>query len=557
MAAPGSIRRSDRLSAAGLRAVAANPEADLRGRRLVVGRTPLLVVVPYLGLGDDGSASGRRGVVDGLGLRVRHSDPELHRRLSPEPILERIVFDIAEQFRCESLVDPALSGVIANTTSAFDAWSERSRADRVAETGVGLLVYTITHMIRARLLRQPVAEQVAEIIEVTRGNLARLAGHALGELSATAHSQTEFSVPAKEIAHLVAEMVADADESLEDSPESVRANTLLASLDWDLIEELASAPDPAVSSPAPTGDYAVFTTDYDVEVRAAALYRSESLRSLRAELEQHRADQVVSVTRLTQRLRILFDTWHEQGWLGATEDGALDPTRLAQVVADPTNRLVHRQPRRQPTGDAAVTFLIDTSGSMKAQRYESVAVLTDTLVRALEPAGVVTEVLGFTTGGWAGGRAASDWRSQGSPADPGRLNEVQHIIYKDFGQSWRQARFGIAAMLRTEHYREGIDGEALIWAHNRLAGRQERRRVLVMISDGHPMDAATSNNNRDGFLADHLRSVAAGIESTGQVELGSIGVDEQLDEYITRSVSLDLEGTLTIGSYDVLHRLFG
>ncbi|MEM7321455.1 MAG: cobalt chelatase [Actinomycetota bacterium] len=560
MAAEASSRRTDRLAAAGLRAVAGDPRAELRGKRVTVGDRPVVVVVPYLALTVAGEAvapEDRRGIVDGLGLRVRHSDPELHRRLSPEPLLERIVFDIAEQFRCESLVDPTLTGVVANTTEAFDRWSDQARANRIAETGVGLLVYTITHMLRARLLKRPTTEAVDEIIEGTRANLARLVGHGLGQLTTTAHSQELFAVPAAEIARLLAEMVEDAAEALEDAPEAVTANTLLASLDWDLIEELAAHAEDARDPAEPDADYRVFTTAYDREVSAEALYRAEALRGLRADLEGHRADQAVSVTRLTQRLRALFATWRDDGWLGATEDGVLDPARLAQVVADPTNRLVHRHPRSQPTGDAAVTFLIDTSGSMRAQRYESVAVLVDTLVRSLEAAGVVSEVLGFTTGAWAGGRAAADWRAQGSQANPGRLNEVQHVIYKDFERTWRQARFGIAAMLRTDHYREGIDGEALIWAHRRLVRRPERRRVLVIISDGHPMDAATANNNRDGFLADHLRAVASRIEADGAVALGAIGIDDQLDAYIGASVSLDLDGTLTIGSYDVLHRLFG
>lgn len=559
-AAESSVRRADRLGAAGLRAVAGNPAAEIRGKRLSVGQEPLLVVVPYLGLGQENDARAtehQRGIVDGLGLRVRHSDPELHRRLSPEPLLERIVFDIAEQFRCESLVDQTLTGVVANTTAAFDRWSDQARANRIAETGVGLLVYTITHMLRARLLKRPTTEAVDEIIESTRANLARLVGHGLSELTKTAHSQEQFAVPAAEIARLLAEMVDDATESLDEAPEAVKANALLASLDWDLIEELAAADTDAAQPSQPDADYRVFTTAYDREVVAESLYRAPALRRLRADLETHRADQVVSVTRLTQRLRALFATWRDDGWLGSAEDGALDPARLAQVVADPTNRLIHRRPRLQPTGEAAVTFLIDTSGSMRSQRYESMAVLVDTLVRALEPAGAVTEVLGFTTGAWAGGQAAADWRAQGSPPNPGRLNEVQHVVYKSFDRTWRQSRFGLAAMLRIDHYREGIDGEALIWANRRLLARPERRRVLVMISDGHPMDATTATNNRDGFLADHLRAVAARIEADGLITLGAIGIDDQLDAYVTRSVSLDLDGTLTIGSYDVLHRLFG
>ncbi len=550
--------------------MAREPRAEIRGRRLEVADRPRLVVVPYLaldagpdsgdGLGSPATTGGieqRRGVMDGLGLRVRHSDPDLHQRLSPQPILQRIVFDIAEQFRCEALADPALPGVTTNTAAAFERWSDAARAARVGETGVGLLVFTVTHMLRSRLLRVQTTEAVDDLIEVTRGNLARLIGHAIKELPASIASQPEFAVPAAEIARLVAELVEDASESSDDAPRSVVDNALLIPIDWELLEEIAAGQTAGRSAATPAPGYHVFTAAYDTEMSAVDLYRPAVVRELRRTLDRQIEAQAVSVARLAQRLRRLFPSPSPDGWTGGEEDGVLDPSRLAQLVADPTNRLVHRRERLRPTADAAVTFLIDTSGSMKQQRFETVAVLTDTLVRALEMAGATSEVLGFTTGAWGGGRAMAQWRDQGSPPDPGRLNEVQHIVYKSAESSWRQARLGMAAMLRTDHYREGVDGEAIEWANRRLLQRPERRRALVVVSDGAPMDAATANANRDGFLGDHLRSVATGIERDRLVQLGAVGIDLELDEFITNSVSVDLTGTLTIGSYDILERLFG
>ncbi len=556
-------RRLDRIASAGLRAVAAEPKAEIRGRRLEVADEPYLIVVPYLALVGQAAADGadevpvRRGVMDGLGLRIRHSDRALHYELSPEPILQRIIFDIAEQFRCESLADPALPGVRRNTTAAFEQWSAAAMGARVAETGVGLLVFTITHMLRARMLRAPTSESVDEVIEVTRGNLGRLVGHALKQLPSTAHSQEEYAVPAAEIARLVAEMVEDAETSADQVPESVTNNALLIPIDWDLLEELTADENSDRFATAPDERYHAFSSAYDTIRVGSELYRQEALRNLRTELDGHIAAQAVSVARLAQRLQTLFPVAVPDGWSGGEEDGLLDPARLSQLVADPMNRLIHRRERVRPSSDATVTFLIDTSGSMKAQRYESVAVLVDTLSRALEMAGATSEVLGFTTGAWGGGQVMADWRAAGSPADPGRLNEVQYIVYKHADQRWRQARLGLAAMLRTDHYREGVDGEAIEWAYGRLLQRTERRRALVIISDGAPMDAATASNNRDGFLADHLRSVARRVESDGAVELGAVGIDQQLDDYIANSISLDLTGTLSIGTYDVLHRLFG
>lgn len=565
-----SQRRLDRVASAGLRAVAAEPKAEIRGRRLEVDEAPYLIVVPYLALvgtdpvddpgdvvGDAGEVTVRRGVMDGLGLRIRHSDRELHHELSPRPILQRIIFDIAEQFRCESLADPALPGIGLNTSAAFDRWSGAAMGARVAETGVGLLVFTITHMLRARLLRVPTSESVDEVIEVTRGNLGRLVGHALKQLPSTAHSQRAFAEPAAEIARLVAEMVEDAETSVDEVPESVTNNALLIPIDWDLLDELSADGSSDGLASGPDERYHVFTSAYDTLRTGAELYREPVLRDLRNELDGHVAAQAVSVARLAQRLQTLFPVAVADGWSGGEEDGPLDPTRMAQLVADPLNPLVHRRERFRPISDATITFLIDTSGSMKAQRYESVAVLVDTLARALEMVGATSEVLGFTTGAWGGGEVMADWRAAGSPADPGRLNKVEYVVYKHADQRWRQARLAIAAMLRTDHYREGVDGEAIEWAYGRLLQRSERSKALVIISDGAPMDAATASNNRDGFLSDHLRSVARRIEHDGRVQLGAVGIDQQLDDYIARSISLDLTGTLSIGTYDVLHRLFG
>jgi cobaltochelatase CobT len=232
------------------------------------------------------------------------------------------------------------------------------------------------------------------------------------------------------------------------------------------------------------------------------------------------------------------------------------------VVANPSDTNIHRQPVRRPATDAVVSFLIDTSGSMKAQRYQSVAVLVDTLVRALEMAEVASEVLGFTTASWSGGRSRADWVAAGRPDNPGRLADVAHVVYKSADWSWRQSRLSMAAMLRTDHYREGLDGEALEWAAWRLALRPERRRVLVLVSDGLPMETSTTSANHEGYLTDHLRTVWQRLDQSAvglgpEVELGAITLEHDLSGFVTRSVHLNLTGTLTVGTYDVLNRLLG
>ncbi len=557
MVVSASDRRADRLASAGLRAVSAEPEAELRGARLEVADRPIGIVVPYLAV-DLGSLdlANRRGVVDSLGLRVRHSDRDLHLALSPVEPLERVVFDIAEQFRCEALASPTLVGVQANTRLAFDRWTTAAQAERLTETGVGLLLFTITHMLRYRLLGVATTEDVDDLIETTRGNLSRLVGHALRPLRSLVADQEAYAEPAAEIARLIAEMAGDASELLGGDEVEEDRHRLLVPLDWDTLDQEIASTSSERAAARPESDYAVFTDAYDIEVTGASLYRAPMLRQLRSDVEDLRAAQAVSVARVAQRLRSLFVAWQPEGWHGGHDDGALDPARLAHIVANPGDTHIYRQPVQRPSADAVVSLLIDTSGSMKVQRHESVTVLVDTLVRALDMGGVASEVLGFTTAAWAGGRARSDWQAAGRPDEPGRVAEVAHIVYKSADQTWRQARFSLAAMLRTDHYREGLDGEAVAWAAQRLVVRPESRKMLVLISDGLPMETTTADLNRDGLLLDHLRSVWSDAEASG-LELGAISLDHDLGAIVTPSVTIDLTGTLTVGTYDVLTQLFG
>jgi cobaltochelatase CobT len=567
-------RRVEQLGGVGLRAVSGRSEADLRAGRVVIDHRLLPVAVPYLVVDLDRlSDRERRGVTDALALRVANSDRELHRELAPEPLLERVVFDIAEQFRCESLASDGLAGVGPNLSAAFDRWVDQAVAEHIADTGVGLLVFTVTHMMRYRLLGRPSSEAVDEVIETTRGNLARLVGHALRELSVNADDQRAFAEPAREIARLVAEMAADGDESDaaadDDGAEEVTRHRLLLPIDWDGIDQvLAEAAGGGDATVEPVGDYQVFTTAYDRVRSGSDLYRPEVLRTLRTELDRSAAAQAVSVPRLAQRLQRLFASYRVDGWSGGQEHGELDPARLSRIVVDPPDPEIRRVPMSRPAGDAAVTMLIDTSGSMKLQRYEAAAVMVDTLTRALEMAGVTVEVLGFTTGAWNGGRARKDWLAAGSPPRPGRLAELEHLVYKPAEVSWRQARASMAAMLRTDHYREGLDGEALTWAAGRLAERPEPRRYLVLLSDGWPMEAATANANRSGYLADHLHAVVDRIErgrgrgrfgddGIGGIQLGAVCLEQSLAATFDRSVIVNLDEAVTLRTYDIFDELFG
>lgn len=560
-------RSIERHTAASLRAVAGKPSAEYKANRLLVDGEPQQFASPYLLAEIEKLTLGEtRGVADALALRLQHSNYRLHRKLQPTDALARIIFDILEQLRCESLAADSLPGLRNNLNAAFDRWCSNARQNGFAESELGILLYTIIHVVRARLVRNIDDEDVASLIEATRANISPLIGTPFYQLPKTRDSQQHYAVHALEIAETLAAL-ASASGSLDDKEKKNSQRPLVAlPPDWEMEDTpgageeqipgsvIATAEDATALDNA--GDYHVYTREFDIEISGDRMYPELRQKRYREQLDRLVAGQAVSVNRLALRMQRLFATLENDDWQFGQEEGWLDARRLTQLVATPSYRQVFYRERRVPKSDTVVTFLIDSSGSMKAQRFEAVAVLVDTYARALELAGVKSEVLGFTTAGWNGGKALESWRRAGQPENPGRLNEIQHIVYKSAQNTWRQSRHGIATMLETTHYREGIDGEALLWAFKRLLAQNERRRFLVMISDGAPMDAATGNMNRSGFLHDHLAAVANHIDRRSAVRLGCIGIDLDTSHFITNSVSADLKGTLGNNTYRLLDQLF-
>ena len=273
-------------------------------------------------------------------------------------------------------------------------------------------------------------------------------------------------------------------------------------------------------------------------------------------LDKQISAQTISIPRLALRLQRLFGIPQRSGWDFGQDEGRIDARRLSQLITNPDYRTIFKREHHSPVCDLALTFLIDNSGSMKKQRFESVAVLVDVFSRALELAGAKTEVLGFSTSAWNGGRALNDWRKAGQPNHPGRVNEAQFIIYKKADSSWRRSRHSMASMMNTLHYREGLDGEALDWAARRLSKRSETRKALIMISDGAPMDSATANCNSHSYLPQHLFDVANMIEEKSNIELRSIGIDLDMSDFFSQSINLDLKGTLDNQAFSALETLF-
>ncbi|MFH0133539.1 cobalt chelatase [Variovorax sp. VaC1] len=535
------------LCAGVVRAFSGERDLHFRGRRLHRGRVALPWFAPHLHPSPEtDDFASFRGVADGLALRLTDSDAALHERLRPEEPVERMVFEMLEQFRVEALVPETMAGMRHNLRHRHEQWSLAFHHSGLTDTARGLLLYAVAQICRARVSGQQVVEETEDMLEATRFALAPLIGHALAGLRKDRTDQAAYAVHARAVARTVATMLHEAGDEGSDAARDPHVDdkrsvfSLVAEMDQEIIERFTTAESgrSAVLDNA-GGTYRVFTTAYDREHDAATLARKEVLAGHREKLDRRIAAQGVNIARLARELRVLLANPTRDGWDSGQEEGLIDGRRLAQLVASPTERRLFRTERTEPVADSVVTFLIDCSGSMK-EHAESVAMMVDVFARALEQAGVASEVLGFTTGAWNGGRAQREWVRAGRPAHPGRLNERCHLVFKAAATPWRRARPAMAALLKADLFREGIDGEAVDWACVRLRQRTEERKLLLVISDGSPMDSATHLANDAHYLDHHLRDVVARQEQRGDIAIAGIGVGLDLSPYYSRSHVLDL-----------------
>jgi cobaltochelatase CobT len=554
----------EELCAAAIRALAGDAELHFRGRRLHRGTRVLPLnashLHPSLEHDDFGSF---RGAADGMALRLMHSDAALHRSLLPEAPAERMLFELLEQYRVEALAE--LPGVLHNLRHRHERWSLAFHRSGLTDSATGLLLYTVAQIARSRVTAQPVVEETEDLLEATRAAIVPALGADLAGLRRERFDQRAYAVHALALAHAVAAMIEAARAALGEAADEARDEAdpippafvlwIDAAGDDAGAMPLAASGRSAVLDAADAG-YRAFTTAYDRELRAATLARPALLKELRERLDARIAAQGFNLPRLARELRALLAEPARDGWDGAQEEGQIDGRMLARLVASPTERRLFRREREQPVADCLLTFLIDCSGSMKAH-IESVAMVVDVFVRALEQAGVASEVLGFTTGAWNGGRAQRDWLRAGRPAHPGRLAELSHLVFKDADTPWRHAKRDIAALLKADLFREGVDGEALEWACDRMLSRAETRRLLVVVSDGCPMDSATQLANDAHYLEQHLREVVARREQSGQVEICGAGVGLDLSPYYRRAQALDLAGAVRNEVFRELLSLIG
>ncbi len=558
LATAGATRhqqRIDDLCAASIRALSGQAGLHFRGRRLYRDDKALPPFAPHLSpkpeVDDFGSF---RGAADGMALRLRLADTELHQRLHPAEPMERMLFEMLEQFRVEALVPKDMPGMVHNLRHRFEAWSMAFYNSGLTETAKGMLLYTVAQITRSRVTAQQVVEATEDAIEATRMSIVRSLGHDLAGLRRQRFDQAAYAEHALSIASLVAGMLAaydmedvagadDSDTEADDKPLDFNLWMDFDGEDGD--EGLTIASTGSSRTLAGSGGvYRVFTDAFDTETPAATLVRAAVLQEYRERLDRRIEQQGLSVARLARELNAVLATPVRDGWLHGQEEGYIDGRHLSQLITSPSERRLFRIEQHAPVSNSAVSFLIDCSGSMR-QHIESVAILVDVMARALDQIGVTTEVLGFTTNAWNGGRAQKAWLRAGRPPHPGRLNETAHLVFKDSDTPWRRARPAIGALLKSDLFREGVDGEAVSWAAQRLVQRHDGRRLLLVISDGSPTDGATALANDTHYLDHHLCHVVAELQAQAEVEIYGIGVGLDLSPYYRHNRALDLSHSVT------------
>ncbi|MFO1153397.1 MAG: cobaltochelatase subunit CobT [Rhodospirillales bacterium] len=582
-----------RVTSATLRAMAGRPdvgitygagEGDLRGNRV---RLPNPLPRPAAQ-----DVARLRGTADAAALLLRYHDAVLHRRRTPASQPGRAVFDAMEQARVQALGSRRMSGVSANLEALVDHTCRVKGYARIEGRDEGLAADAIGLLLRERLTGLRAPAQAAPLVDPWRAHLQERAGSHMKRLTETMGNQAAFAEAALGMI-LSLGLIDEDDPSLENDAdedsdgdnsetEAERSQEMRGSdrkgetgasvtgggegdaqtaqpeeaLGDDQPGEGGSSPaGPSVRGAVPPSasagqmpPYRAYTQAYDEVVDAASLCDAEELARLREQLDQQLANLEGVVARLANRLQRRLMAKQTRAWHFDLEEGLLDAGRLARIVVDPVHPLSFKQEKETEFRDTVVSLLIDNSGSMRGRPISVAAMSADILARTLERCGVKVEILGFTTRAWKGGLARERWVSEGRPKAPGRLNDLRHIIYKAADQPWRRARRSLGLMLREGLLKENIDGEALLWAHNRLLGRAEQRRILMVISDGAPVDDATLSANPGNFLERHLRDVIQWIETRSSVELTAIGIGHDVTRYYRRAVTLvdadELGGTM-------------
>ncbi|CAM5522279.1 Aerobic cobaltochelatase subunit CobT OS=Afipia felis OX=1035 GN=cobT PE=4 SV=1 [Afipia felis] len=539
-----------------------------------------------------------RGHADSIALRLACHDPKLHRKLAPNNQQARAVFEAMEQARVEAIGSRRMAGVAKNLNAMLDDHFHRGKYDEITDRADAPLSDALAMLVRERLTGQAPPAAARRIVDLWRPTLEEKVGHRLDRLQDLTEDQARFGELIQDVLvalELSNEQVAEPDEDDNEdedkkggekgeagqeaeadkdetddmsadqsqspgedvsSDSAIDASQLASSENYDEgdmgeDETPGEAARPhARGQNEPKGpEYHAFAPKFDEVVSADELCDAEELARLRGYLDKQLAHLQHVVARLANRLQRRLMAQQNRAWEFDLEEGTLDPARLSRVVTDPFHPLSFMNEKEATFRDTVVTLLLDNSGSMRGRPITVAATCADILARTLERCGVKVEILGFTTRAWKGGQSREAWLAAGKPANPGRLNDLRHIIYKSADAPWRRARKNLGLMMREGLLKENIDGEALDWAHKRLLGRPEQRKILMMISDGAPVDDSTLSVNSGNYLERHLRWVIEEIETRSPVELIAIGIGHDVTRYYRRAVTIvdaeELGGAIT------------
>ena len=583
------------------RALAEQPELEVAfgsdGPRVAGG----VLTLPHPPRDPSGPESAAlRGQADRLALRLANHDEATDRRLRPADAQAADVFDAAEQARVEAVGSQFLAGVRGNLDAALLTRLEKTGALRVAQAERVPLAEAVGLLVRERLTGRATPDGAGAMLDLVRANLEAKAGPRLDALAASAEDQAAFALKLREVLRALdldpgdgkgddasedqgedqpdpQDQPDDADEDQDEEEDGGEGGQSMEgdADDQTAEEERESRPEGAPADPdgqasedgpeiqegeqpnrQQTADdgravdaYRVFTTAYDEVIDAADLCDPMELDRLRGLLDGQLAILSSVVSRLANKLQRRLLAQQNRSWIFDLEEGMLDTARLTRIVTDPTAPLSFKAESESPFRDTVVTLLLDNSGSMRGRPIMVAAVCADILARTLERCGVKVEILGFTTRAWKGGQSREAWITAGKPANPGRLNDLRHIIYKAADAPWRRAKKNLGLMMREGLLKENIDGEALLWAHDRLLARTEQRRILMVISDGSPVDDSTQSANAALYLDKHLRQVIAQIEDRSPVELLAIGIGHDVTRWYRKALTIvdveQLAGAMT------------
>ena len=523
-----------------------------------------------------------RGFADSFALKLKHHDAARHAALRPSEVIAGAAFDAAENARVEALGSRNMAGIAANLGHALELKLRTDPISRAQAADEVPISTALSLIVRERLTGLPVPAGAAAGVDMLRGWIEENAGSDLDALALALDDQRDFAALTQsmlEHLNLTEGDVdpSDADEGGDDAddsqdqdgdsedegegeagqaearaePQQGEGEETEADYDGEDMDDQDGAdgemgddgmqpvtPQRRNWDHLPQSDYKIWSIKYDETITAIELADEEELNRLRAYLDQQLSNLQSVVTKLANRLQRRLMAQQNRSWDFDQEEGMLDAARLARVIVSPGSSLSYKIERETQFRDTVVTLLIDNSGSMRGRPISIAAISADIMARTLERCGVKTEILGFTTRAWKGGQAREDWLAAGRQPMPGRLNDLRHIIYKKADEPWRHAKRNLGLMMREGLLKENIDGEALLWAHNRLIARAEDRRILMVISDGAPVDDSTLSVNHGGYLEQHLRKVIEMIETRSPVQLVAIGIGHDVTRYYKRAVTI-------------------